>query len=406
MQFVLFLTLSIIIEISSCLNNCSSIKLRNKDNQNNLIQEDEDDILNNNQELTIDEQQQKNNNNYISINSISKNYNNLNVVNNFRLELFPDEIFCLLGVDSSGKTTLLNMIAGLIPPSNGDILFLGNSLIRNKNLINRNITLCFQENILFDFLTVNEHFQYISKMNGYILEDPEDIPNLLNYLDLSGMKNRFCKDLLEQEKRKLCFGLAMISNKKILILDEPTKELELITKKEIWNFIKCNKKDQIILVSTNSPQEAEYLGTRIGLIKNGNLVCSGQIDYLKQKYNGNIKNNINLYINSETFNEHSKKVIFEKIQEIEPLADIKIISNEIISIYIINNGNIAKITNFLNEAKNLNFIVDYKIDFSDNKNNNNSLEQIFNQINNISIFNQVNELNNNNIFNFDFNIRI
>ena len=401
-QFVLFLSLIIIVNKYQFLKSYCKNGSRNDNNQNiNLIQENEDNkLLNNNTQLMNEEQNR--NNNYLKILGISKEYKSCKTINNLNLELFPDDIFCVLGLDGSGKSTLVKMIVGLISPSEGDILFDGTSLIKNEKLIYENISFCPQENILFDLLTVKEHFEYISEINENI--NRADISNIINYLGLSEKQLSYCKNLTPQEKRKVSFALAMISSKKVIILDEPTNELDFRDKKLIWDFIKCNQKDRIIIISTNSPQEAEYLGTKIGIIKNGNLVCSGPINYLKQHYsvnNINIKKNIDLYINPETFNQNIKEIVSEKIKEFDPEAEIKSEPNNIISIYI---NDDTKIINLLEEAKSKNYIFEY---IKVNSDNNYSLGQIFNQINNISNSNKNNnELGNDNMFTNDIIIKI
>ena len=400
-QFILFLSLIIIVNKYKFLN-CKNDS-RNGNNQNmDLNQENEDTKLLNNNNIKSTNEEQNRNNNYLKILGISKEYKSCKAINNLNLELFPDDIFCLLGLDGSGKSTLVKTIIGLISPSEGDILFDGTSLVKNEELIYENISFCPQENILFDLLTIKEHFEYLSKISENMI-NPEDIPNIIDYLGLTEKQLTNCNMLTPQEKRKVCFALAMISRKKVIILDEPTKELDFRDKKLIWDFIKCNQKDRIIIISTDSPQEAEYLGTKIGIIKNGNLVCSGSINYLKQHYsakNINIKKNIDLYINPETF-KNIKEIFYEKVKECDPESEIKPVSNQIISLYL---NDDSKIINLLEEAKYKKYILEY---IKVNSDNNYSLGQIFNQICDISNLNENNnEIGNNNMFTNDINIMI
>ena len=241
------------------------------------------------QELSKNQQQKKNENKYLKISGVTKKFNKLNVVNNLNLELFPDEIFCLCGLSGSGKTTLIEMILGLILPEEGDILLNGDSLLSNKNLIKENISVCPQKNFFFDYLTVEENFKNFYLFNG---EQPNmnDIQNLINYFNLSNSFNSInCNKLTEEQKRILCLALSLIELKNILILDEPTNGItNENSKKQLWDLIKTNKKDRIILITTNSLEEAEYLESRIGIIKEGNLICTGEINYLKNRLNKEI----------------------------------------------------------------------------------------------------------------------
>ena len=102
----------------------------------------------------------KNSFSLLYINNVSRIYGELKAVNNFTCELFKNEIFCLLGHNGAGKTTLIKMISGLEDPDQGDIFLNGTSLVTNKNFLYHNIGLCQQEDIFFDYLTVNDHLNY------------------------------------------------------------------------------------------------------------------------------------------------------------------------------------------------------------------------------------------------------
>ena len=80
------------------------------------------------------------------------------------MELFPNEIFCLLGENGAGKSTLIKIISGLINPNQGEILYKGISLINNTKYLNQNIGLCNQEDILFENLTVEQHLKFFLKL--------------------------------------------------------------------------------------------------------------------------------------------------------------------------------------------------------------------------------------------------
>ena len=350
---------------------------RNIDNHNNLIEESEN-IVNyeiHHQELTMIEKHKKNSNKLLQITGISKNFGSLKALNNINLELFSNEIFCLLGHNGAGKTTLVNIISGLIEPEQGDVFLDGESLITNKNLIYQNIGLCQQEDILFDFLTVEEHLQYIYDIKG-IERNFNEIQELIVNLDLADVQTRLCKDLSGGQKRKTCIALALMGGGKITILDEPTSGMDIIAKKKLWDFLKNYQKNKILLVTTHSLEEAEFLGTRIGIMCDGRLICTGTSTFLKNNYPCGI--NINLVINSRIFNENSKKEIFEKIKGYEPLAEIKIASKGVFSINIQqNNAHILEIFNFIEETKAQYGIEDYIVGSA-------SLEDVFLKINNKS----------------------
>ena len=102
----------------------------------------------------------------LSIVNISKRFDDLKAVDNFNWDLFGNEIFCLLGHNGAGKTTLINMISGIFPPTDGDIFYKGKSIITDKSYLFENIGVCQQENILFEYLTVAQHLQYMCEIKG------------------------------------------------------------------------------------------------------------------------------------------------------------------------------------------------------------------------------------------------
>ena len=213
----------------------------------------------------------------------------------------------------------------------GDILLNGVSVITNNNIPYKNIGLCQQEDILFEYLTVNQHLQYIYEIKG-IQNNNNEMQDLIRDLDLNDVLKKLCKDLSKGEKRKICIALALLSGRKIILLDEPTSGMDINTKMKIWNFIKKYQKEKIILVATHSLEEAEYLGTRIGIMSDGQFICSGTSTYLKAMYPCGI--NISLIINSKIFKEENKNEILQKIKEYEPKLKIKMTPKSVISIII------------------------------------------------------------------------
>ena len=324
------------------------------------------------QEISNKNKEKKEKNEFLKIINISKRYNSLKAVDNFSVDLFPNEIFCLLGNNGAGKTTLINMISGIIEPTEGDILLNDISLITNKTYLYQNIGLCQQEDIYFDYLTVKEHLEYMYKIKGKKI-NRDEIEELMKKINLIEKYNSLCCTLSGGQKRKLSIALALIGNSKIVLLDEPTSGMDAFAKRELWKFLKDYKKDKIIILTTHSLDEAEYLGDKLGIIYDGHFICSGTSSYLKSKYSCGF--NINLIINSNIFNENNKQILFGKIKEFNNDANIKLFSKGIFSINIKSvNQNNYKIFNYIEESKDKLGINDYTISST-------SLEDVFLKIN-------------------------
>ena len=326
----------------------------------------------------------------MNIKNITKEYGDFKAIDNFSFDLFPGEIFCLLGHNGAGKTTLIKIISGIEEPNEGDILLNGISILNDKNNLYKNIGVCDQEDILFDYLTVEEHINYFLKLRGENINN-DKIQCFINNLKLNEHMKDKCDKLPKGIKRKLCIILSLIGNNKIILLDEPTSGLDSVSRRELWKFLKENKEDKIIILTTHSLEEAEFLGDRIGIIKEGKLVCSGTSSYLKNKYPNGF--NINFIINNR-FDEENRQQLITELKEIEPTLFIKIYSNKILTINF-NTSNKDKINNIFE------LIEESKIKYSLDKYtiSTTSLEDVFINLNNEEISNRfnINENNENRI---------
>ena len=285
------------------------------------------------QNLSPFNQERKGKNDCLSIVNVTKYFDSLKAVNNFNGELFENEIFCLLGHNGAGKTTLINMISGILDPTDGDIFYKGKSIVTNKDYLLEDIGICQQEDIFFEYLTVSEHLEYMCEIKGSKAND-EEVKSLINKIGLTEKSNSLCNTLSGGQKRKLCTALALIGDSNIILLDEPTSGMDPISRNAFWKFLKNYQKNKIILVTTHSLEEAEYLGDRIGIMSDGEFICCGTSSFLKSKYPCGF--NINLLINSDKFTEEKKKILIEEFKNYESNVHIRIASKSVFSFNIMN----------------------------------------------------------------------
>ena len=371
-----------------------NILLYDFNNDNNNDNNNDKNNFNNNEnheELNEKEKEYKNNNNYLNIQRLTKKYNDIIAINDLSIDFFPNEIFCLLGENGAGKTTLINIISGLINPDEGDILYNGISLINNKEYLFKNIGLCNQEDILFENLTVKEHLYYFFKFRGENYNN-EKIDIFLKNIKLNEIENKLCKHLSKGEKRKLSIALSLIGNNNIILLDEPTSGLDTNSRKELWKFLKENKKDKIIILTTHSLEEAEFLSDKIGIIKDGKYIYSGTSSFLKNKYQNGF--NLNLIINS-SFNEETREQLINEFKDINNVININSENLFQIKLNINDEEEIKNIFQIVDNIKKIYNIKKYSISTT-------SLEDYFIKLNNIEKKEEDNNLNDNNIIKEDF----
>ena len=370
---------------------CSKVNRKIK-SDGNVISSDNDvnnTLKINHEELTATNLALKKDNKYLNIKNITKIYGELKAVNNFCGELFKNEIFVLLGHNGAGKTTLIKMISGTEDPDEGDIFLDGTSIITNKNYLYQNIGLCQQDDILFSYLTVEEHLEYMMELKGS-KSDQDQINLFINRIDLDCKKDTMCKNLSGGEKRKLCIAIALIGNSQLILLDEPTSGMDVIAKRKLWTFLKEFKNDKIIILTTHSLDEAEYLGDRIGIMSGGQFICSGTSSFLKSKYPCGF--NLNLLVNSEIFDNSHKRELYKKLATYQPNLEVKISSKGLFSVNIEpNNKNVKEIFNVIEECREEYGIEDYTVSST-------TLEDVFLKLNHkINIGEKNNEINNDEI---------
>lgn len=206
-------------------------------------------------------------------------------VNSLQLTLYENQILALLGHNGAGKSTTISMLVGLIPPTTGDAIVFGKSILTDMDEIRKVLGVCPQNDILFPELTVREHLEMFAILKGVnedILE--RSVTEMVDEVGLADKLNTVVWALSGGMKRKLSLGIALIGNSKVIILDEPTSGMDPYSMRLTWQLIKKIKKGRIVLLTTHSMDEADELGDRIAIMANGSLRCSGSSLFLKHHY--------------------------------------------------------------------------------------------------------------------------
>ncbi|KAK9882108.1 hypothetical protein WA026_018950 [Henosepilachna vigintioctopunctata] len=221
----------------------------------------------------------------IQIENLCKTFGAHEAVKNLTLNLYEDQITVLLGHNGAGKTTTMSMLTGIFPPSKGTAYINGHDIRTQIMNVRDSMGLCPQHNVLFDELTVREHLQFFCKLKGVQKADVnEEVDSFLKLLSLEDKADEKCNTLSGGMKRKLCVGIAICGNSKVIMLDEPTAGMDPTARRFIWEFLQKQKKGRTILLTTHFMDEADLLGDRIAIMSNGELKCCGSSFFLKKKY--------------------------------------------------------------------------------------------------------------------------
>lgn len=222
----------------------------------------------------------------IKINNLRKEYKDIVAVDNLNLEVYEGELFSLLGVNGAGKTTTIKMLSTLVKPTSGDATLLDYSILKDEDKIKSFIDISMQETAIARKLTVDENIDFYARLSGQINEEVNDTKEkIYKAFGLDKVKNKQASKLSGGWQRKLSIALALVSNPKILFLDEPTLGLDVIARRELWKTISELKGKMTIILTTHYMEEAEALSDRIGIMKDGNLLFVGTKEELYAKTN-------------------------------------------------------------------------------------------------------------------------
>ena len=197
-----------------------------------------------------------------------------------------DECFGLLGLNGAGKTSVFNMVTGVLAVTRGSVKISGRetreSCLRSYNQLGY----CAQYDSLFSLLTGREHLYLYGRLRGLRGRDLSDrVRHLITKLCLSEYADLPSGRYSGGNKRKLSIAIALISRPSLLLLDEPTAGIDPYAKQFLWKLLRDLTQGGVSsLLTTHSMSECEALCTRIGIMKEGRLQCIGSPQQLKSKY--------------------------------------------------------------------------------------------------------------------------
>ncbi|XP_006886316.1 PREDICTED: ATP-binding cassette sub-family A member 9-like [Elephantulus edwardii] len=202
-------------------------------------------------------------------------------------DIYEGQITALLGHSGAGKTTLLNILSGMSLPTAGSSTIYDHTLSEMADLesIMKLTGVCPQYNVHFDILTVKENLRLFAKIRGIQAQEADkEVRRVLLDLEMENIQDVLAQNLSGGQKRKLTFGIAILGNPQILLLDEPTAGLDPFSRHQVWNLLKERKSGHVILFSTQFMDEADILADRKVFLSGGRLKCAGSSLFLKKKW--------------------------------------------------------------------------------------------------------------------------
>ncbi len=218
---------------------------------------------------------------------VSKKFGARVALNSIDLTIFEGEVIGLLGVNGAGKTTLSSIIASLIPATTGDVFYNGTSIYEQLAAYRGIIGYCPQHPNLTGLLTVRQNLERAAAYHNIpAKEAAARIDKLLVQFTLEKYQNDLPMALSGGYKQRVMIARALLTNPKIVILDEPTVGLDPHIRHQLWEMIRDLKKLNIaVILTTHYLDEAEVLSDRICILHNGNVKLIDTPENLKNIYN-------------------------------------------------------------------------------------------------------------------------
>ena len=198
------------------------------------------------------------------------------------LSVREGECFALLGQNGAGKTTTIKMLSGLLLPDAGDAYLMGKSIVNETNEVKKVINVSPQETAVAPLLSVRENLTFIAGVYGMDKKHAAlCAQQMMEKFSLTDRAKDRAKTLSGGMQRRLSIAMALISEPKVLFLDEPTLGLDVRARRDLWKVIEGLKGQITIVLTTHYLEEAEALCDRIAVMHGGKLQALGSAEELK-----------------------------------------------------------------------------------------------------------------------------
>ncbi len=219
----------------------------------------------------------------IKIENLTKHYKDTVAVDGLSLSVEQGELFSLLGVNGAGKTTTVKMLSCLTEPTGGNAFLHGKSITDDAAAVKSMIAVSPQETAVARGLSVRENLELICGVHGFDKDKKnKKIAELAEKLGLQTVMHKKAGKLSGGWQRRLSIAMSLISEPKVLFLDEPTLGLDVLARSDLWDLIRSLKGKVTIILTTHYMEEAEALSDRIAIMRDGRLLICGTAQHIKE----------------------------------------------------------------------------------------------------------------------------
>jgi len=210
----------------------------------------------------------------------------IRAVDNVSFICKPGQIYGLLGANGAGKTTTLRMLATILEPTDGTAVVCGHDIVDHPEDVRKNVGFLSTHTALYPRLTSQEMVEYFGRLNG--LEENtlrKRVDDIFTRLNMDSFRDRRCDKLSTGMKQKTSIARTLVHDPQVMIFDEPTLGLDIMTARTIIDFIReCRQRGKTVIFSTHIMSEVEKLCDTIGIIQSGKLLAEGSLAELRERY--------------------------------------------------------------------------------------------------------------------------
>lgn len=260
----------------------------------------------------------------LMIKDVEKSYKKIKAVKGINFNVKQGELLGLLGPNGAGKSTTISMIATLLKPDKGQILYNGSDIVKNPKIIQGHLGYVPQEIALYPMLTGKENLQFWGRaygLKGFDLKTRiDEVSNIIGINErLKDKVNVYSGGM----KRRLNIGVALLHKPEIIIMDEPTVGIDPQSRNHILETVlKLNRQGMTVIYTSHYMNEVEYLCSRICIMDQGKIIASGGKQELIHQTDGVRTLKMKL--------EHSTEILVEKIESHSSVIAIDSIDDEVI----------------------------------------------------------------------------
>jgi ABC-2 type transport system ATP-binding protein len=223
----------------------------------------------------------------IEVRGLKKRFGQVKALDGVSFKISKGEIVGLLGPNAAGKTTTLNILAGVLPPSAGRVLIDNQDLEENPLELKQKIGFLPENNPLYEEMLVEEYLRFWAEVKGLDkVGQKQALDFVIKNCDLKSVLGRPISELSKGFRQRVGLSQAILTKPEILLLDEPTEGLDPNQRREISGLIKALGKNRTVIISSHVLSELEKIVDRMIIINKGKLVAEGTVEELKRMGEG------------------------------------------------------------------------------------------------------------------------